>query len=86
MRRWCDEHDANKIVDIRVSGGGSSRFRVHLHHSHLQLVFMKTQMSLVKGFFALFPNLLKCGVRSPPDSESARQSQLIHASSSAASL
>ena len=22
MRRLCDEHDANKIVDIRVSGGG----------------------------------------------------------------
>ena len=31
--------------------------RVHLHHPHLQLVFMKTQMSLVKVFFALFPDL-----------------------------
>ena len=28
--------------------------RVHLHHSHLQLVFMNTQMSLVKVFFGLF--------------------------------
>ena len=29
--------------------------RAHLHHSHLQLVFMKSQMSLVKGFFRTFP-------------------------------
>ena len=33
--------------------------KVHLHHPHLQLVFMKTQMGLVKGFFARFPVLKK---------------------------
>ena len=37
--------------------------RVHLHHSHLHLVFMIAQMSLVKGFFGLFPGSKK--VRSP---------------------
>ena len=29
--------------------------RVHLHHSHLQLVFMVLQMGLVKGVFRTFP-------------------------------
>ena len=38
--------------------------RVHLHHSHLQLVFMNTQMSVGKGFFGLFPGLKRA--RSPP--------------------
>ena len=50
-----------QIVDI--PGGGLQGFfaqdKVHLHHPHLQLVFMKTQMSLVKGLFALFPDLNK---------------------------
>ena len=38
--------------------------RVYLHNPHLQLVSMKMQMSLVKGFFGLFTGLNK--VRSPP--------------------
>ena len=36
-----------------------SQDRLHLHHLHLQLVFMVLQMGLVKGFFALFPKLKK---------------------------
>ena len=36
------------------------------------------------GFFSHFsPALKKCGVRNPPESEGARQCQLIHAGSSA---
>ena len=33
--------------------------RVHLHHLHLQLVFMVLQMGLVKGFFRTFPRKKK---------------------------
>ena len=51
-----------QIVDIPgESLQGFAQNRVHLHHPHLQLVFMKTQMSLVEGFFALFPVGKKCG-------------------------
>ena len=36
-----------------------SQDRVHLHHLHLQLVFMVLQMGLAKGVFALFPKIKK---------------------------
>ena len=57
--------------------------RVHPLLCTFQLVFLKVWMSLVKGVFALFPKLKKCGVRILPESEGARQCQPIHASSSA---
>ena len=40
-------------------------------------------MSLVKGFFALYPKIKKCGVRILPESEGAFQCQPVHAGSSA---
>ena len=45
----------------------------------LQLVRMMTRVSLVKGFFALFPKIKKCEVGFALESEGARQCQLIHA-------
>ena len=47
-----------------------------------QLVFLVTQMNLGKGVFALFTKIKKCETGSAFESESARQCQLIHASSS----
>ena len=46
--------------------------RVHLHHLHLQLVFMVLQMSLARFFFQK-----KYEVRRESESEGARQWQLM---------
>ena len=59
--QFSEERISERIVEVfKVF----AQVKVHLHHPHLQLVFMKTQMSLVKGFSALFPRPKK-GRRSP---------------------
>ena len=55
-----EERISERIVEqiVDIPGGGLKVFaqvRGHLHHPHLQLVFMKTQMSLVKGFSHFSP-------------------------------
>ena len=48
---------SEQIVDIPAPGGGLQGFRIRRRHLllSLQLVYMRTRMSIVKGFFALFP-------------------------------
>ena len=60
-------------------------FLVHLLLT-LQLVMKNAQMSLVKGFFALFPNLKKCEGHFAPGVGTASAPQLMDGSGSAGGL
>ena len=76
------EQIVEQIVDI--PGGGLQDFRPgqsSFSSSHFPAGFLVTQMNLGKGVFALSPQK-KCETGSALESESARQYQLIYASSS----
>ena len=79
--RWepFSKQIVEQIVQIPVSGGVIKGFRPGQSSS------LKIRMGLGKVFFffAPFPKIKKCGVRTLPESEGARQCQLIHAGSSA---
>ena len=62
------------------------RVRQRLRLFTLQLVRMMTRMSLVKGFFALFPALKKCEVGFALGVGTASRVEPIHASCSAGGL
>ena len=70
--QWALERISERIVeqiaDIPVSRGSPHRFaqdRVHPLHRTFQLVFLKTQMSLRKVLFALFPKFKKVRRQQP---------------------
>ena len=52
--RWSSRFSSQAELTTAATVAQIFDFLVHLHYPHLQLVFMKTQMSLVKVFFALF--------------------------------